>query len=327
MRLLILILLSACAGTVSAAGADGNAGTCSAEFLNVGGGARSLAMGGTGVAGLEEPAAIWLNPAGIARQKEGGGSFMHGAYLEGMAMEQLALAVPTPIGSVGGAISALRVGETDVFNNAGTREGTFSPLEVAITGAYARVIRMAVLGAAVSYLHSQLAEGVKTSGVSVDIGASANPVPDLSVGASVQHLGSSLEYVGESAAIPLTIRGGISYRMKTAGLILASDVVKPSDEALSLRIGLEENMEAGRNMVLSARGGWRSGTAAGSLSGLTAGGAVCWYPKEDFLRRPEGSDDSVWPSRYRLSGISVEYAWTPLGDLGQAHWFSFALIF
>ncbi len=306
-----------------------DAGTAAGSFLSLGGGARTLAMGGAGVAEQKGPNAIFTNPAQLAREDRGGGSFTHGIYLEGTSLEQLAVSVPTPAGSFGIAMSAFRVGEIESYDNSGTPLGTFSPWDLSLSAAYAYPLGPVAVGGLVSYLQSELAPGSRARGFCADAGVSACPLPDFSVGISLQHMGTPLEYDREANALPLTIRAGASYELDEAGLVFVSDVMKPKDESASIRMGVNKAARVGETVGMNLRAGWRSGAGGGGVAGLALGGGISWRVVEDFMDWPARvrAVGEKSPPNYRISLACVDYAWTPMGELGQAHWFSFALMF
>ena len=104
--------------TASLAG-NATIGTSSGAGMNLGGSARALAMGGAGTAAIKEPAAIWVNPAQIGRLGTYELSLMHGMWVEDVAIDQVALAVPAPSGRFGGALTFLHMKEMVSFDASG----------------------------------------------------------------------------------------------------------------------------------------------------------------------------------------------------------------
>jgi hypothetical protein len=315
---------------VVAEGANRAVGTASGAGVSLGGSTRSLAMGGAGMAVLEEPAAIWLNPAQIARLNTYALSLMHGIWVEDVLLDQVAVAIPAPVGRFGGALTYLRVQDIEMFDATGRSTGTFTPSDLTATGAYAMVSGPLVFGVAGKYVQSELASGVKATAVAADAGVSFTPMPNLTFAAAGLHLGSTLKYDRVGARLPATVRGGVAYLLPGSHVALVTDLVKPIDGDVIAHLGVEEGVSFHRTLGLDLRAGWHTGAPRGSLSGASAGCGVNWVP-EAGLDEPgvvSGSGSPFGASRaYPIKGVSVDYAWTPMGELGVAHWFSLLLSF
>jgi hypothetical protein len=125
----------------------------------------------------------------------------------------------------------------------------------------------------------------------IDLGAIWHPpVSGLSIGLSLANLGSSLQFVRERDELPLTLRAGAGYRSPRRLWGLTGEMVWVKHQDVEGRFGGEvwiwpEHL-AGRIGV---------STANDAGSGVTAGAGFRW-------------DD-----------ISIDYAFTPFGDLGDAH--------
>ena len=284
-------------------------------------------MGGTGVAEIREPAAIWINPAQLAWLGAPEISFMHGVWVEDVALEQLAVAMPTPFGRFGGALTVLRISDIESFDASGNLTGTFSPLDLSLTGAYAYAFGDLAFGVAGTYLRSKLASDARATAFAGGAGVSFTPQPALTISVAALHLGSALKFDQKAASLPVTIRGGASYLLPAYGVTLAADAIKPRDGDLSVHVGAEERIPLREELSVNVRGGWRSrAPSGGSVSGATAGGGLLWQPVKGFggsRRVREFGEERSHPVR----AIRLDYAWTPMGELGAAHWFSVALIF
>lgn len=297
-------------------------GTASGSSFSLGGSARVLAMGGAGTAAVEEPAAIWVNPAQMARLDRHAVSFMHGVWVEDVALEQIALVLPGPQGRFGVAVTVLRVRDVEGYDAAGNSTGAFTPMDISVAGGYSFESGPLAFGAAGKYVKSELAEGAVAVAGAADAGVSYRPVPNLNLSAAGLHVGSNLKYERESARMPTTLRGGAAYVFPGAGVTVAADGVKPLDGDLAVHLGVEESFALLDTVNFDLRGGWHSGAPRGDLSGASAGCGVEWAPP--FVAPPPslGGDPS-----YPIRGVRVDYAWTPLGELGAAHWFSFLIRF
>lgn len=88
------------------------------EFLNIGAGARGLAMGGAQVASVKDETAGYWNPAGLTRIKDKGViGFMHADYFGGIAKyDYLAGAMPIQDNKRALGVSILRFAVDDIPN-------------------------------------------------------------------------------------------------------------------------------------------------------------------------------------------------------------------
>ena len=252
-------------------------------------------------------------------------AFVHGAYIGGVSLEQLAVGGLTPVGAFGGGMRLLRMGDIDSYDKDGLSVGSVSPAQQALSLGWAWPGGSWSAGVSGTYLRSQLAADAKADAWAGDAGANVILTPGLSIAAAVQHLGSGLDYGGKSANLPMTVRGGVAYEVTDIGLLVAVDGVKPADADLSVRAGAEKSLALRSDVTAAVRAGWCGGTPQGSLTGFSAGAEVFWHPSGGFVE-PGAARFETETRSYWVSGIRVAYAWTPLGELGTAHWFSVSLV-
>jgi hypothetical protein len=88
------------------------------EFLNIGAGARGLAMGGAQLSSVQDGSAGYWNPAGLAAvQDRPQVNLMHAEYFAGIGKyDFLSVALPTSSGNRTMGISAIRFGVDDIMN-------------------------------------------------------------------------------------------------------------------------------------------------------------------------------------------------------------------
>jgi len=324
-RVLAAFLFAAAAGACSAA--EGESGTASAVFLNLGGSARMLAMGGAGAGCLSEPGAIWINPAQLSFLKGPQASYMHGAWVEGLSLEQMALAGPTPVGSYGLAVTVLSMGTIESLDANGNSAGSVKPRDFSISAGGAWQADLITFGGSVSYLRSELAADAKASAVSAGLGLSYAVFPEVTVSGVLQNVGTPLRYDSAASHLPLTVRGGGAISFLEGKVLVAADAVKSSDAPLGACLGAEYEHAVEAEFSLCFRTGWSSISPEGSGTGITVGGGLDWHP----LTKVGGDPDlaRAFGEGYEsgISGLRVDYAWTPMGELGVAHWISFGLSF
>jgi len=323
----LTVAIMALAAQGAQAGINSNAGTATGSFLQMGGGTRSIAMGGTGSALVSDSSAIWTNPGQIAGLANTELSFIHGKYVEDVSVNNALIATPLPVGAVCFALSMVSMGKIDSFDVNGDAAGTIEPKDMGVTAGYAVEAGIAGLGASLTFMSSQLAPDAKATAVAADIGGRVAVLPFLFISGSAQHLGSAMKFGSKTSSLPLVVRGGVAGDLLSGRIRLAGDVVKPSDSGMAILAGGEVTQPVTGEMSVCARGGWRSVAPKGGNSGISAGGGLIYR-----FRVPVGSGEAATEGAgvrdiLALSAIRVDYAWNPLGELGTAHWLSFSLAF
>lgn len=315
--LFTVVLLAA----ASARAADSNAGTSGANFLKIGqGSARAMSLGGAYVALAEGSDAMAWNPAGLAvtQQRELGFSYLR--YIQNVD-SPLYLAYAHPMGRTtwGANLSYISVSGFDVRDangvpqpsaEVGVRDGLMS-IGLARSFWYEKLF----LGGSLRVVHEDIAGAVKDTVVG-DVGAILKPNPTLSLGFAIQNFGSG---AGNVARIT---RGGAGVRLGdfvTVGLELS----KATDSGA--RIGLggefqlpEEYLDVGQ---LSFRLGYRNSDSLGQSSDATL----------KSLRLDRASNLSFGFGMYTSQafgyGVSLDYAFVPMGALGTVDQISVKLKF
>jgi len=290
----------------SAVYAGDAAGTSAFQFLQLGVGARSSAMGEAfaGVAG--DVNSVYWNPAGLAAMERREVSLNHALWLEDITYSSLACGLPANGGTVGAAFNVLNTGSIDKADNTGLRlSDSYNMAEVMALLSYARQFGALALGANLKFISSRIEEETAQS-LAADLGALYGGVSvrgrRLNLGLAVQNLGTKAEYVSEAFSLPVTVRAGAALEAYK-GLLLVSDLVY-REETVDIHAGAEYTRAFG-TVVVAARAGYKDDTVKelGSLSGLTAGLGVGWT---DF---------------------QLDYAWNSFTDLGAAHRLSLGIKF
>ena len=297
---LLMILISA-----PHARANDGAGTTSFSFIMIIPGARQAAAAGAFSAVTDDVNALYWNPAALARLTSGQVTVSYSNYFKDVQFGFVAYARPLGADQVIGiGMQYLSFGsfrETSVSDPLGTRSGTFSASDLAVTLSYSRPAGdYAAFGLNVKTLHERIQEFSATA-LALDVGIHIRiPAYRLSAAVVMQHAGfvASRFVSGRNAPLPLSIRTGIGYRPRHLPLLISVDVEKTRRRSVVSSLGGEFNI---RDLVF-VRGGFAS-----------SGGDL----------RRESSDT-------RLMGISgglgfqsdtyrLDYAYTPALRLGDIH--------
>ena len=291
------------------------AGTTGVSFLKVGLGARAVGMGEafTGIA--DDVNAIAWNPSGIAQLQGKQVSFMYNLYLlnpsfSDMGFTYLAYAQPLVVkgedwGAVGGNFVYANYGNFIGYDADAAKTADFTCSDLLITLCYAKNLTISnipvAFGGNLKIIREALADK-DAMGVAVDLGVFCRPeeMPRLTIGASVQNIGTSLVFISDPTPIPVLVKIGAGYDLflnSSNSILLGADLVMASDSTTGLHIG----MEYAYNAMFFARLGYKTDAAANIdvLAGLTTGVGMKW-------------------DRY-----NVDFAFVPSGDLGNSFRLSF----
>jgi len=269
------------------------AGTSGLDFLNLDANARAVALGGAYTALASDANALLYNPAGLGRVSASELTFMHDEYVQGLAQEYMSVAT---VQGLGASVNYLRFGDvtrTRIDAPDGTL-GTFGLSDLALSGGYGRSFLGGTLsaGAGLKYLRESV-DDIAASGEAVDAGVmyAPPPAPGLTLGASLLNLGPGVRYATQSSPLPTTARLGAAYAFDGLGArhVAAFDLTQQRSDALRWGLGFETTVL--RMMAL------RLGFTSRNDAGLGLTGGVGW----------------AWQA------LSIDYAFSPYGDLGLAH--------
>jgi opacity protein-like surface antigen len=279
-------------------------GTTAAPFLNVGIGARAIAMGGAYVSMANDATAIYWNPAGIANMPGSEAVFNHSEWIADINFDFAGVALNLGnLGAFGLFGNFMTIGEMDVTTEL-YPDGTgqrFNSGAYTMGATYARSLtdRFA-LGFNVKYVHEYIMNSA-ANGLALDIGTVfTTQFRGLRLGASITNFGTKMRMTGrdllvqhdtdplregnndkvnanlatDSYEMPLYLRVGMSYNvlqdLKKHSLWIAVDAVHPSDNVEMVNIGGEY---AYSNMFF-LRGGYSSLFSKDAEQGLTLGAGL-----------------------------------------------------
>ena len=312
-------------------------GTNAATFLEIGVGARSMALGGAYAAVANDPTALYYNPAGIVWSKNVQIELMHSEWLVETDYEFLGATMPIPLfnSTIGVSLLLLDYGEQPVRTEA-RPEGTgefYSSRDFAFALTYATALTPNFsFGISGKYIDQKIFN-VGGSTMAVDLGIFYNtPVDGLKLGMSISNFGGEISLGGRdldtttdpdnqnlgvdripvtyqtgSYPLPLMFRAGISFKQDIGALgsmMVTSDLNHPSHAPESLNMGAEY----GYADIFFLRAGFENWAENDTQNGLTLGGGI------DY-----NNPGSI--------GFRVDYAYSDWGLLDNAHRFSVGLIF
>ncbi len=238
-------------------------------------GARPAALGEAFVAVPDDIQGLAFNPAPLAKLGDPAITASYNDGIEDDKYGSAAFGYPLSFGSVfvgasyfdagnfeldiNGVSYGSRKAQQDMVGLLGVAFGRVSPLSLGVTG---------------KIFKSELAEVASASAFAGDVGLFyKTPLSGLTLGASLQNIGSDLKYEVKSEPLPQTVRGGFAYNIdlqqfsRTSivpyNFLIVADGVKTKNEDAGVNTGLELR----RNLIVSDQNGYAS--LRGGYSSLT----------------------------------------------------------
>ena len=275
-------------------------GTTAAPFLSITQGARGTAMGGAFVAVVDDPSAMYWNPAGLAGLEGVGFLVDNTSWIADIQYNYIGATVSA--GSFGvlgvsvtmSSISDMRV--TTVDMQEGTGE-VFGVSDLAVGVSYGIKLTDAfAIGFTPKFVHQKIWK-MSASAFALDLGVKyRTPFTGITLGMSISNFGTKMQMQGNNALVlydpdpsgsgnngripaqlateqwelPLNFRVGIAYDVPIGDLgtlTIASDAQHPSDNYESINIGGEYVF----GDILYLRGGYKTLFLVDSEEGMTLG--------------------------------------------------------
>jgi hypothetical protein len=275
--------------------------TSGADFLTIDSGARSEGMGGAFTAMADDVTALTWNPAGVALLSHPEVGYLHMLYLSDIGYNFGGVAVPLSGGEdtfgIGAGIVNLGTGSFD--STLGLAPAVSAGDNAFLLSLAYRVKNTIAFGVTGKYILRELA-GYNATAFGGDAGLLITPGDRFRVGLGVFNFGQQVQFISAGDPLPLSARLGLAY------LLLD---------------------ESHNSLTLAVDNGWQFG----SQTYTGAAGAEYWYDKTLALR--VGFTGDAY-QQHPTAGIGVnvdllefDYAFSPMGTLGDTHRFSLALRF
>ena len=292
------------------ASAGSASGTSGAAFLKLAPGARPAGMGEAFAAVEGDAHAVFYNPAGLGRLRELQATGTHDARFQGIRYEFAAVAVPLlSFTETEGDKSSRGALAVAVYNLAasgierrGTTEtdaptGTFGASDLAYSVAYGYALSPAVsVGGAIKFVEQSLDDARATAvagdaGIALKRGAS-------SFAGGIRNAGSAPKFRDAGDPLPFTAYLAAA-RPFGERWLAAADLLLPRDQAAGLALGTEYAYPFDARLKGFLRAGFNTlHRDPGGISGLSLGGGLA------------------------LGSMRFDFAWLPMGDLGNTFRYS-----
>ena len=329
---IVLVILLAAAP----AGAQTKVGTSAAQFLKIGAGCRAAALGGAYVAIADDAAALYWNPAGLARLDRSEVLLMHADWLAETNYNFGGVVMKLGGNALGIFVTALDYGQWEV-TTVDEPEGTGEIMEAgdfALGASFARNLtdRFA-FGFNVKYIRQDIWH-MNAQSFAMDVGTLyITRFNEMRIGMSMANFGMKMAMGGKDSRVyhdidpglsghneaidayleteewdlPLNFRVGVAMDVLSGDPVrwtLAVDALHPNDNNEAVNLGSELMW----NDMVALRGGYKALGREDSEEGLTFGGGI----------------------RYPLAmgtAVKIDYAYSDWGRLEYVHRFSMGLEF
>ena len=218
-------------------------GTTAGKFLSIPAGARGMALGGAVVANVDDPSAMYWNPAGITRIESPEFAFDYIQWFEDLNHEFIGVVFPMGSnGTIGLNVVSFGVDDMEVTTET-AQEGTgelFGASSYAIGLAYARALTTDFsIGVNTKYIREQIFNS-SASALALDIGVTYNtPFNNTILGFSISNFGQKLQMTGEDLFVKVDIDNSQSGNNENLTATLNTDKF---DLPLLMRIGIANNI-------------------------------------------------------------------------------------
>ena len=268
------VLLLAIIVLVSGPGLTEASSTSGGLILKQAVGARAQSMGEAFTAVADDATGLYWNVGSLSRNMgtQLSVSFQQGlagsTYGQFMATHQLGRA-----GGIGVGVVLFQGGEMILDEPDGSERSVQSQMDlVAQVGYGINLMDNLGVGLSVKLLDSTLIEEANATAVAADLGVLLAVDEQVSLGISIQNIGTDITYAETGDPMPLTARIGGSYKLSIgqahAG-ILAVDLVKENDQDFAVHAGMEYWYAQTLALRLGYKGGYE-------LENLTVGMGARW---------------------------------------------------
>ena len=213
-------------------------GTAAADFLSIPVGARATAMGGAITASIDDPTAVYWNPAGLGNMEQGGLSVEYAQWLAEIDFNFVSVVLPTRAGNFGLGVTSMRSPEMDVTTvdaQNGTGE-TFSADSYVFALSYGRALTERFsMGGTVKYITERIADS-NAGGFAVDLGTTfVTPFYGIRLGAAISNFGTKMQMSGDDLLVRVDIDENAAGNNSSSRALLDTEAF---DLPLTMRIGM-----------------------------------------------------------------------------------------
>lgn len=238
---IVLIIFAALVGDIAVAGSD--VGRTSADFLQIGQGARAAGLGGAYTALSEGAVSSYWNPAGLAGMERTEVSLGHFAWFQDITVEQASFALPLDAGPVlAASITYVNYGTIDGYDASGVPTGDLTAYDwVGGLSVGYPVTENLSFGLTGKFVNQRLDE-YSASTFAGDL-AVMYRFDGFAVGGAVTNIGGKMKFDTESEDLPAAGRIGFAAMPFDGALVASLDLEQRFHGDLVVRQGIEFGFE------------------------------------------------------------------------------------
>ncbi len=327
MKKLAVVTLMSMLYAVTGYGQVAKSGLNALAFLNIGIGAKQVALGSAVTTLTGDPNQIFWNPAGIVDESAPiAASVSYNSWLLGLNQESGVITYGMgEMGTFGVGFTSFGVNNIPADRDLlpanlsnlqidHNTSSTYNYRDMALILSYARhVTDVLSLGVNVKWLNETI-DNMSANAFAIDIGSDYRITNFWDVGARLVNLGSDIKYYDISSPIPLTFSVGTSFHHSFSDALAGAldvDVVQPQDLGQLIYTGLDINLVK----AIDLRGGYKFNYSGAKDAGTSTRGPIS-TTIEGFSA---GVGAHVNLSSYRLS---FDYSFTQMSILNNVHQFT-----
>lgn len=190
-------------------------------FLGLPYSARNAALGEASVADTSDRLSAFLNPAALSGTSAFGISLSHQQWIQGVTSNLLHADLALPFGRLGIRVASTTVPGIEIRTVPGPPEGIFNARSalIGLTAAFPLQTNLTA-GITLQHIYEKLYVDEAT-GTLYDMGLLyVTPLEGISAGVSLQHAGFVGRLRDRRSRLPVTLRGGLSYRFETGDYVV-----------------------------------------------------------------------------------------------------------
>jgi len=200
-------------------------GTTSAQFLKIPTNPKIEAMGGAGTSVFLDE--IFYNPASISKLEKISARIGFTSWFEDISKTNLISVFPLRRFTIATNLSYFTIGGLKKFDSSGNEQGSLSQWSASFSFGIAKEFGNLCLGTVIKYIGEKI-DTENANAFAIDAGLILPVSRTLSLGASMQNIGTKIKIADVESKLPQNLKAGLSLKPMD-NLIFAFDMDKPSD--------------------------------------------------------------------------------------------------